>query len=186
MVPAKLTLRNFMCYRGDVEPLDFSGIHVASLSGENGAGKSTLLDAITWALWGQSRARTDDDLIHIGQREMEVEYEFCVGPDKYRVIRKRSMSKSGATSSTLLELQQESSDGYRSITENTMRETQRKIIEILRLDYQTFINSAYLVQGRADEFTVKLPSERKKVLAEILGLSLYDELERRAREKARE
>ena len=77
MVPAKLTLRNFMCYRGDVEPLDFSGIHVASLSGENGAGKSTLLDAITWALWGQSRARTDDDLIHIGQREMEVEYEFC-------------------------------------------------------------------------------------------------------------
>ncbi|MFC1978361.1 AAA family ATPase [Chloroflexota bacterium] len=185
MVPAKLTLRNFMCYRGDVPSLDFSGIHVASLSGENGAGKSTLLDAITWALWGQARARSDDDLIHIGQREMEVEYEFYVGSDKYRVIRKRSKSKSGATSSTLLELQQESDDGFRSITENTVRETQGKIIEILRLDYQTFINSAYLMQGRADEFTVKLPSERKKVLAEILGLSFYDELERRAREKAR-
>jgi len=186
MVPAKLTLRNFMCYRGEVEPLDFSGIHVATLSGENGAGKSTLLDAITWALWGQARARSDDDLIHIGQREMEVEYEFYVGSDKYRVIRKRSRSKSGATSSTILELQQESGDVYRSITENTVRETQRKIVEILRLDYQTFINSAYLVQGRADEFTVKLPSERKKVLAEILGLSFYDELERRAKEKARE
>jgi exonuclease SbcC len=186
MVPAKLTLRNFMCYRGDVPPLDFNGIHVASLSGENGAGKSTLLDAITWALWGQARARSDDDLIHIGQRETEVEYEFYVGSDKYRVIRKRSRSKSGATASTVLELQQESGDSYRSITENTVRETQRKIIEILRLDYQTFINSAYLMQGRADEFTVKLPSERKKVLAEILGLSFYDELERRAREKARE
>ncbi len=186
MVPAKLTLRNFMCYRGDVDPLDFSGIHVASLSGENGAGKSSLFDAITWALWGQARARTDDDLIHIGQREMEVEFEFFVGPDRYRVIRKRSRSKSGATSSTVLELQQESGDAYRSITENTVRETQRKIVEILRLDYQTFINSAYLVQGRADEFTVKLPSERKKVLADILGLSFYDELERRAREHARE
>ncbi|MFC1998712.1 AAA family ATPase [Chloroflexota bacterium] len=186
MVPAKLTLRNFMCYRGDVPPLDFSGIHVASLSGENGAGKSTLLDAITWALWGHARSRSDDELIHIGQREMEVEYEFYVASDKYRVIRKRSRSKTGATSSTALELQQESGDGFRSITENTVRETQRKIIEILRLDYQTFINSAYLVQGRADEFTVKLPSERKKVLAEILGLSFYDELERRAREKARE
>ncbi|MFC1905923.1 AAA family ATPase [Chloroflexota bacterium] len=186
MVPAKLKLRNFMCYRGDVPPLEFSGIHVASLSGENGSGKSTLLDAITWALWGQARARSDDDLIHIGQREMEVDYEFYVGPDKYRVLRKRSRSKSGATSSTLLELQQESVDGFSTITENTVRETQRKIIEILRLDYQTFINSAYLLQGRADEFTVKLPSERKKVLAEILGLSFYDELERRAKEKARE
>jgi exonuclease SbcC len=159
---------------------------VASLSGENGSGKSTLLDAVTWVLWGQARARSDDDLIHIGLREMEVEYEFYVGPDKYRVIRKRSRSKSGATGHTVLELQQESGDECRSITENTVRETQRKIIEILRLDYQTFINSAYLMQGRADEFTVKLPSERKKVLAEILGLSFYDELERRAREKARE
>ena len=186
MVPAKLKLRNFMCYRGDVPPLDFAGIHVASLCGENGAGKSALLDAITWALWGQSRARSDDDLIYAGQRDMEVEYEFFVGSDRYRVIRKRARSKSGATASTLLELQQAYGDGYNTITGNTVRETQRKIIEILRLDYQTFINSAYLMQGRADEFTVKLPSRRKEVLAEILGLSFYDELEHRAREKARE
>ncbi len=186
MVPAKLKLRNFMCYRDDVPPLDFTGIHVVSLCGENGAGKSALLDAITWALWGQSRARSDDDLIYVGQREMEVEYEFFVGSDRYRVIRKRARSKSGATASTLLELQQAHGDGYSTITGNTVRETQRKIIEILRLDYQTFINSAYLVQGRADEFTVKLPSQRKEVLAEILGLSFYDEIERRAKEKVRD
>jgi len=29
--------------------VDFTGLHVACLSGDNGAGKSTLLDAITWA-----------------------------------------------------------------------------------------------------------------------------------------
>ena len=63
MVPLKLTLKNFLCYRGDVPPLDFSGIHLACLSGQNGHGKSALLDAITWALWGKARARDDSTVL---------------------------------------------------------------------------------------------------------------------------
>ncbi len=53
MIPHKLTVRNFMCYRDDVPPLHFDGINVVCLSGDNGAGKSALLDAMTWALWGR-------------------------------------------------------------------------------------------------------------------------------------
>ena len=51
MIPLKLTLHNFLCYR-DPAPLDFSGLHLACLSGNNGHGKTALLDAMTWALWG--------------------------------------------------------------------------------------------------------------------------------------
>ena len=54
------------------------------------------------------------------------------------------------------------------------------------MDYQTFINSAFLVQGRADEFTVKPPGERKQILADILGLSLYDEIEDLASQRAKQ
>ena len=61
MIPHKLTVRNFMCYRDDVTPLHFDGIDVVCLSGDNGAGKSALLDAMTWALWGRARAKSDDD-----------------------------------------------------------------------------------------------------------------------------
>ncbi|MFA5368063.1 MAG: hypothetical protein WC333_09310, partial [Dehalococcoidia bacterium] len=76
-------------------------------------------------------------------------------------------------------------DGFRSISGDSIRETERKIIDTLRMDYDTFINSAYLVQGRADEFSKKEPFKRKQVLADILGLSRYDELEAKAREQAR-
>ena len=76
MIPLKLKMRNFMCYRDNVPALHFEGIHTACLSGDNGNGKSALIDAITWALWGQARARSDDDLIHSGQGEMEVEFDF--------------------------------------------------------------------------------------------------------------
>ncbi|MCD6289333.1 MAG: SMC family ATPase [Anaerolineae bacterium] len=48
------------------------------------------------------------------------------------------------------------------------------------------MNSAFLVQGRANEFTTKRPGERKQVLADILGLDIYDTYEERAKERARE
>lgn len=186
MVPLKLGLRNFMAYRRLEPPLDFTGVHVACLSGPNGAGKSALLDAITWALWGQSRARSDDDLVTLGEQEMEVELEFVQGEEHCRVLRKRTRPGIRKTGQSVLELQIADADGFfRPITGNTLRETQRQIDGLLRLDYQTFINSAMLLQGRADEFTLKAPGERKRVLGEVLGLSRYDEYEERARNEAR-
>lgn len=183
MIPLKLSLRNFMCYKENVTPLDFSGIHLACLSGENGHGKSALLDAITWALWGRSRAKTDDELIHTGAEEMEVEFEFMLSENHFRVIRKRQKRKSSSLPS--LELFVRDGAAFRALTGNTIAETERKIIDLLRMDYETFINSAFLLQGRADEFTVKPPGERKQILADILGLSVYDDLEAQAREAAR-
>jgi len=182
MIPLKLGLRNFMCYRGEVEPLDFTGIHLACLTGDNGHGKSALLDAMTWALWGKARAKRDDELITLGEEEMEVEFEFSLKDNHYRVIRKRDSRNRGRS---VLELQVRHEKEFRSLTGPTMRETQKTINDTLRMDYDTFINSSFLLQGRADEFTIKPPAQRKQVLADILGLGLYDRYEQRAKELAR-
>jgi exonuclease SbcC len=181
VVPALLGLRNFLCYRDNCPPLDFSGIHVACLTGENGNGKSALLDAMTWALWGQARARSDDELIHLGRTEMEVEFEFYVGEQRYRVIRKRKKGTQRSPGTTALEFHIATPNGWKPLTANHVRETERAIRNVLKLDYETFINSAFLIQGRADEFTLKTPGDRKRILAEILGLGIYDELEQEAR-----
>ena len=68
-----------MPYRENVPTLDFTGIHLVSICGDNGNGKSAIIDAMTWALWGETRAKRDDDLIHQNANEMEVEFEFAVG-----------------------------------------------------------------------------------------------------------
>ncbi len=187
MIPVKLSMRNFMCYRDNVPPLHFDGIHTACISGDNGNGKSALIDAMTWALWGRTRAKSDDDLIHQGQSEMEVEFDFSVSGQVYRIIRKRSRPKRrGGSGQTILEFQIAAGDGFRSITGNTVSQTQQQIIDILHMDYDTFVNSAFLRQGHADQFTIKRPVERKEVLANILGLSFYDELEGQAKNLAKE
>jgi exonuclease SbcC len=185
MIPVKLELHNFLAYR-DPDPLNLEGIHVACISGENGAGKSSLLDAITWALWGKARAASADDLIYQNLRETRVALEFEMAGARYLVIRQRSIEKK--TPLSLLELQvwDPEADAWRGLSEATMRGTQDRIDRLLRLDYDTFINSALLSQGRADEFTAKPPFQRVQILAAILGLDIWGRFEERAKERVRQ
>ncbi len=184
VIPVSLRLRNFMCYREGLPPLEFN-FRLACLSGPNGAGKSAILDAITWALWGQARARSDDALIAQGAQEMEVEFEFLLEGNRYRVYRRRESGGPRGPGKTRLELQLYGPLGWRTMSGESIRKTEHRIIELLRMDYPTFRSSSFLFQGRADEFTVKTPAERKHILADILGLGYYDVLEQRARERLR-
>lgn len=193
MVPVELQLQNFLSYGTEAPPLDFSRFDVACLSGKNGQGKSALLDAMTWAVWGEARKssgkrKPDDELIRIGTRHMEVTFVFDLEGERYRVIRSFSRSSTGKTTSSDLEFQiyVPDADKYRPLTGSTQRETQATIDATLGLDYDTFINSAFLLQGRSDEFTQKRPSERKEILASILNLSRYEALAARARDRWRE
>ncbi len=75
---------------------------------------------------------------------------------------------------------------WKSLTCASMRETQKRLRELLRMDYETFITSVYLRQGRADEFTTRSANERKQVVSDILGLDYFDRLQELCREEARE
>lgn len=181
MIPVELQLHNFLAYR-DPGPLLLEGIHIACLAGPNGAGKSSLLDAITWCVWGKARSNSADDLVHQGQEDMRVSLVFDQAGVRYKVMRQRTAGKRGAS---LLEFQawDDASASWQPISEGAIRETQAKIDQTLNLDYETFVNSALLVQGRADEFTTKTPSQRKQVLASILGLSQWELYEGRAKDR---
>ncbi|MEM6424067.1 MAG: SMC family ATPase [Cyanobacteria bacterium P01_D01_bin.128] len=179
MIPQRLTLKNFLSYRSTT--LDFSRLHVACVCGPNGAGKSSLLEAIAWAVWGQSRVGVEDDVVHLGMDEAQVDFTFEHQRRVYRIIRTRRRSQSSA-----LEFQVKTESGFRALTQRGMRATQGLINQHLRLDYDTFVNSAYLRQGKADAFMLKRPSERKQILADLLKLNQYDRLAEKAKEQARD
>lgn len=192
MIPLQLTLKNFLSYREAT--LDFRGLHTACICGPNGAGKSSLLEAIAWAIWGESRATTEDDIIHTGAKEAQVDFIFSNHRHIYRVLRTRQRNHNTALEFQVAqgpegELAQGTpglTHPFRSLTQKTLRATQQLILQHLKLDYDTFINSAYLRQGRADEFMLKRPAERKQILAELLKLHQYDQLAEQARERSRQ
>ena len=241
MIPTSLKLHNFTAYGPETPELDLCPLRLVVLTGNNGAGKSSVLDAMTWAVWGWSRAGDNADrLVRMGEREMWVEFSFVLHETEYRIVRTRKLGGSGSTTLSFFAkpltkngviLNPESSSGQDSVknlkanrgeilpsslklrrtgrdaqddsvtaaqddkdvglkeinlTEGTIKATQQKIIETLHLTYETFINSSYLRQGHADEFTLKGPTDRKKILADILGLSRYELLEEKAKVAAKE
>lgn len=178
MIPLRLTLKNFLSYQ--IATLDFRGLHTACICGPNGSGKSSLLEGIAWALWGESRAATEEDVIHLGEKETQVDYWFQLREQTYRVIRTRVRGQA-----TTLEFQVLTEAGLKTLTGRGVRATQDLILQALKLDYDTFINSAYLRQGRADEFMLKRPSERKQILTDLLKLDQYEQLAEQAKDRAK-
>lgn len=189
MIPRTLEIKNFLSYGTDCPPISFEGYSLICLSGNNGHGKSALLDAITWAIWGcarkiQNSARADQGLLRLGQDQMMVIFDCIIDNCTYRI--KREFELVYGKPKTTLDFGIVASDGtVQALSEKTIRDTQAKINNTIGLDYETFVNSSFLRQGNANEFSKRSPKERKEIISTILGLNLYDALKRAALEKAK-
>jgi exonuclease SbcC len=178
MIPIHLHIAGFLSYRDPIE-LDFNSFDVACISGHNGAGKSSLLDAITWALFGEARGKSIDVInLHPDVKAAEVIFTFKHEQNTYRVQRILPRLKS-----TVLEFQVQNGDSWKPLTEKTTRDTQVRIEQILRLDYDTFVNASFFLQGKADQFTQQNASRRKDVLGNILGLEIWEQYKIRTAER---
>lgn len=188
MIPLKLQLKNFISY-GSCQIIDFAPYHLICLTGKNGHGKSALLDAITWAIWGQARkvsgtSKPDEKLLRLGQSHMFVTMDFISNNQTYRV-RREFTNQQGKSSSYLDFGIIQENGAFKALTDKTIRTTQDKIDHAVGLSYDSFINSVFLRQGQSNEFSKKTPQERKEILASILGLQQYEELRKKAQEKAK-
>lgn len=188
MIPIQLTISSFLSYRDPVE-IDFTGFDLACIAGHNGAGKSSILDAVTWALFGQARKR-DESIINTQSEVAEVTFTFQYEGNTYRVIRTNSRGKPTQLEFQLAfegnqtrDSQMDNGVGnvspsiersWKTLSERTQRGTQTRIEETLRLDYETFINAAFFLQGKADQFTQQRPGDRKRILSSILGLDIWE------------
>jgi exonuclease SbcC len=167
-------MQGFLSYREPVK-IDFTSFDIACITGENGAGKSSILDAITWVLFGRAR-KHDESIINLESSRAEVGFEFSYEGNQYRIIRSNPR---GDTKLVEFHIKRNGKTGgdskdWHPLTERTLRETDQKIIDILRLDYESFVNASFLLQGEADQFTQQNPSARKKILSQILGLEIWE------------
>jgi exonuclease SbcC len=191
MIPLYLTISGFLSYRDSAE-LDFTGFDLACIAGANGAGKSSLLDAVTWSLFGQARKR-DDSLINSQEDTAEVSLVFTYEGNIYRVMRTKPRNKTTVLEFHILQgapnggvTKEELASGlWKPLTERTLRDTEARIQETLRLDYETFVNASFFLQGKADQFTQQRPGDRKRILSSILGLEIWETYRQRAGDQRR-
>lgn len=195
MIPLRLRISGFLSYRDPVE-LDFDAFDLACISGHNGAGKSSLLDAITWSLFGEARGKSSEVInLNADVKAAEVALTFQHEGNTYRIQRTLPRNKSTVLEFQILDNRQSTTGDngqqsmvhgqgtWRPLTEKTTRDTQARIESALRLDYETFVNASFFLQGKADQFTQQNAAKRKEVLSNILGLEAWEEYKNRTAEK---
>lgn len=180
MNPLAIRAENFLSY--SKLDLDLSGVNLAAIVGPNGAGKSSLLDIITWTLYGFGRYDLIDAYIRQGTEQMMAEVSFELNGKIYRVTRTRSSKGRGKTT---LEFAVQDGTGWKPLSGTTIMETQEKIVNTLRLDYNTFVSTCFILQKQSDKLTSATPAERKQAFAKVLGLDYYDKLLEKAKERAK-
>lgn len=150
MRPLKLTMSAFGPYADtvtlDMERLGTRGIYL--ITGDTGAGKTTIFDAITYALFGAAsgnhrqpdmlRSKYADD--HVATR---VTLDFEYGGKRYRV--ERAPSYTIPTRKTPIPAAAELSSEDLLLTRRS--DVDRKIVEILGVDRDQFVQIAMIAQG---------------------------------------
>ena len=157
MIIDRIRLKNFKSHVNSDIKLDTG---VSLILGENGAGKSSILEAISFAFFKEYSAKKIERLINNDSDAMSVEVEFIANGRRYKVFRGR-----GRRSSPDAVLYREGSlirAGDNGVT--------KEIEEVIDLDKNLFSNAIYIKQGEIADLITKKPSERKKIIARLLGI----------------
>ena len=157
MIPVRVHLNGFMSYREAAE-FQFEGSPLWMLAGPNGAGKSTVFDAITFALFGETRAGATNykELINHQSENLVAEVDFRIGEDIYRV--KRTLNKRNRSTFQAWHLSGPNPPPGKGVPgeARVIPDAESKagleswVRDVLGLDRDTFSTSVLLRQGKSD------------------------------------
>ena len=182
MVPVRLKLQGFLSYR-EAQEFDFEGRRLWMLSGDNGSGKSSVFDAMTFALFKEHRLGSQDavELINRHADQALVEFTFRVGDRLYKA--QRGVHRQGGKANRLLLFWDgtnwhpfDGSDGDAGF--------KKHLANIIGLNFEAFTSSILLRQGKSDQIIEAKPTERFNLLKQIVDLSEYEMLAKRAQDYA--
>lgn len=133
------------------------------IRGPNETGKSLILEMIRYALFGVAALRGDRS----DYDQLDVNLTFSIKDDQYRVIRHGNRA-------TL--------NGKLAVGTAAVN---RKILEILGFDLSVFDIACAAVQGDLDKLTKRMrPTERRKMVEEVIGLTAIEEEEKTCRSES--
>ncbi len=145
------------------------------------------MDAITWALFGRAR-KADESVIntHPEVKKAEVTLDFDYEGNRYRVVRTNPRGKTSSVEFFIRAQGEGDEEQWNTLSERTLRDTDAKIVKTLRMDYDTFTNASFFLQGKADQFATARPGDRKQILSNILGLEIWETYREAASQKRRD
>lgn len=158
------------------------GSHTDNPDVSNGAGKSAIFNAIRWVLYNKTRFSTKEKIVKRGCSKCKVVFIFELGEDTYKIVRQYSC-KNNIMDVVFYKLNNGKwvDKGYTCDT-NTL--TTDRIIEVIGMSHDTFINSVYFSQSDIAGFAGATTAKRKNILKEVLQIGVWDEFQKSAKASA--
>jgi exonuclease SbcC len=200
MRPLRLLLDGFGSYRQPASA-DFSDVDFFALVGPTGSGKSTLIDGLCFALygtvprWGSQTAIAQ--ALAPAANACRVCLVFELAGRRYAAVRSLSRDARGQvhTREARLERLEDAIPAGAPIEELLQASAEQlaegpdqvkaAVQQLLGLSYEHFTQSVLLPQGRFAEFLQAKASARQDLLVELLAFGVYEQVGRRARDRAR-
>src|SRR6266536_920325 len=169
-----LSLRNYRVYRAaDIEfPDGLVGVY-----GPNGAGKSALIESVRYALYGDARTEKSELRSAGINEDVRVELVFEHEGNSYEV--RRVLKGRNLTPSVEVYVN-------RRLAVQSVREANAYLARVLGMDQRAFLASVCAQQKELTTFATMVPSERRRLVLDLLGVSPIERALTRVREEARD
>ncbi|MBQ7796682.1 MAG: SMC family ATPase [Lachnospiraceae bacterium] len=194
MKPLKLTMSAFGSY-GKETVIDFTNVDhgLFLITGDTGAGKTTIFDGITFAIYGETSGGKRDGKMMRSQYaspadETFVELTFSYRGEVYTVrrspeyMREKKRGSGLVKAAATVELTLPDGTAFRG----KMKETDKKLCEIMGIDREQFTQIAMIAQGDFLRLLHAKSEDRKKIFSTIFHTGLYRKVEEELWEKRKE
>jgi DNA repair exonuclease SbcCD ATPase subunit len=184
--PINFSFSNMFSY-GEDNIIDFTKVGgLMGLFAPNASGKSSLFDAISFCLFDKcSRAFKATNIMNNRKSEFECKLHLQISGIDYYIKRTARTINKGRNVKVDVEFWKEE-DGIITSLNGTERRDTNIVIEQHVGKYDDFVLTALSLQGNNSIFIDKSQSERKELLAQFMGLNIFDKLYETAAEDNKE
>ena len=174
--PVKFEFSNMFSY-GEDNIINFEKVGgLMGLFAPNAQGKSSLFDAISFCLFDKcSRAYKAAAIMNNRKSDFHCQLDFTIDGVQYHIRREGRMINKGRNVKVDVDFWKEGDSGRESLNGTERRDT-NQVIESYVGRYEDFVMTALSLQGNNALFIDKSQSERKDLLAQFMGLDIFDKL----------
>jgi len=174
--PVRFEFSNMFSY-GEDNVIHFDKVNgLMGLFAPNAAGKSSLFDAISFCLFDKcSRAYKASHIMNNRKDDFHCQLDFEVEGVQYFIRREARTINKGKNVKVDVEFWRVV-DGVTESLNGTERRDTNQVIEGYVGRYEDFVMTALSLQGNNTLFIDKSQSERKDLLAQFMGLDIFDKL----------
>jgi len=174
--PIKFDFSNMFSY-GERNVINFDKVNgLMGLFAPNAQGKSSLFDAISFCLFDKcSRAYKASAIMNNRKSDFHCQLQFSVDGVVYGIRREGRIINKGKNVKVDVDFWREGDSGRESLNGTERRDT-NQVIETYVGRYEDFIMTALSLQSNNALFIDKSQSERKDLMAQFMGLDIFDKL----------